>query len=105
VKSLTRPEGNTTGATNLFGSIGGKWVGLLKQVAPQLERIALVYNDQFPIGQAASIEAAASALHVQTIKIPHHSSVDIVRGIDAFAAEPNGGLIPQPPPPQPLIAR
>jgi putative tryptophan/tyrosine transport system substrate-binding protein len=102
VKSLTRPEGNTTGVTNLFGSIGGKWVGLLKQVAPQLERIALIYNDQFPVGQAASIEAAASALRLQAIKIPHRSPIDIVRGIDAFAATPNGGLIPLPPPPSAL---
>ena len=44
VKDIARPEGNITGVVNLFGSIGSKWLGLLKQAAPRLERIGLIYN-------------------------------------------------------------
>jgi putative ABC transport system substrate-binding protein len=103
VKSLARPEGNTTGVTNLYASIGGKWLELLKEAAPQVERVALLYNGEFTphdgYGYFPSIEEAAGALGVQTIKLPYRDAVDIVRATDAFAAEPNGGLIVVPPSP------
>jgi putative ABC transport system substrate-binding protein len=72
VKSLARPEGNTTGVTNLFSSIGGKWLELLKEAAPQVERVALIYNAQVVqnVGFIPSIEEAAQRLAVKAIKTP-----------------------------------
>ncbi len=100
VKSLSRPEGNTTGVTNLFPSIGGKWLELLKEAVPGLERVALIYNAQVASGQyVPPIEEAARLLAVKTIKTPYGDAVDLVHGIEAFALEPNGGLIVLPPAP------
>jgi putative ABC transport system substrate-binding protein len=103
VKSLARPEGNVTGITNLYASIGGKWLELLKEAAPQVERVAIVHNPQLNTavgsGYVPSIEEAARTLAVKVISIPYRDAVDIVRATDAFAAEPNGGLIVLPPTP------
>ena len=104
VKNIARPEGNTTGITNLFVSIGGKWLELLKQAAPNLAKVGYLYNAQLNPGAIrggyySSIEQAAGKLAVKTITIPYRNTVDITTAIDAFAAEPNGGLIVSPPPP------
>jgi putative tryptophan/tyrosine transport system substrate-binding protein len=100
VKNLARPEGNATGFTNLFPSMAGKWVELLKEVAPRIQRVGLLYNAQLNFsGFFASIEEAAGALAIPTIKIPYRDAPDIVHNIDAFAAEPDGGLIVVPPSP------
>jgi putative tryptophan/tyrosine transport system substrate-binding protein len=100
VKNLARPEGNTTGFTNLFPSIAGKWVELLKEVAPRIQRVGLLYNAQLNFaGYFPSIEEAARALAISAIKIPYRDSIDIAHNIDAFAAEPDGGLIVVPPSP------
>jgi putative ABC transport system substrate-binding protein len=96
VRNIARPEGNTTGFSRFETSIGGKWLGLLKEAAPHLARVAVIFNPEVgPTGPSyiASVEAAAPALSVQAIKTPIHTAVDIVRGIDAFATEPNGGLL------------
>ena len=103
VGSIARPEGNTTGITNLFPSIAGKWLELLKETAPHVTRVALVFNPEFrfPVGEIylATIEAAAAALDVKAIRIPIRGAAEIERAIKAFATEPNGGLILVPPPP------
>jgi putative ABC transport system substrate-binding protein len=102
VKSLARPEGNVTGITNLYSSIGSKWLELLKEAAPRVERVALIYNPQVAApgsGYIPSIEEAARVLTVKTIKTPYRDAVDLVRAIDTFAVEPNGGLIVLPPSP------
>jgi putative ABC transport system substrate-binding protein len=103
VKDIAHPEGNTTGITNLFASIGGKWLELLKQASPQLERVGLIYNAQLITSDAGgyfpSIEEAARSSAVKVIKLPYRDAVDIVHEIDAFAADSNGGLIVMPPPP------
>jgi putative ABC transport system substrate-binding protein len=100
VTSLTHPEGNTTGLTNLFFSIGGKWLQLLTEAAPRVERVALIYNFQLGISAyLASIEDAARHLAVTVTKMPYRNALDIVRAIDAFGVEPNGALIVMPPPP------
>jgi ABC transporter substrate binding protein len=60
VKNIARPEANATGVTNLFASFGGKWIALLKEAAPRVERVALVYNPQFEFSFSSlfpSIEA------------------------------------------------
>ena len=103
VKDIAHPEGNTTGITNLFFSIGGKWVELLKQASPALERVGLIYNPQLTISDTGnffpSIEEAARSSGVKVIKLPYRDDVDIAHQIDAFAAHSNGGLIVMPPPP------
>jgi putative ABC transport system substrate-binding protein len=104
VKNLAHPEGNVTGIANLFSSIGGKWLELLKEAAPRVERVAVIYNPQLLLndnGYISSIEEAARVLAVKAIKVPYSDAVDLVRAIDAFAAQPNGGLIVLPPAPTP----
>jgi putative ABC transport system substrate-binding protein len=100
VGSIARPEGNTTGITNLFPSIAGKWVELLKEAAPNVTRAALIFNPEFPVTATyiAAIEAAAAALAVKAIRIPIRSATEIERAVDTFVREPNGGLIMVPPP-------
>jgi hypothetical protein len=83
---------------------GGKWLELLKEAAPRIERVALINNAQLVPGDGGygyfpTIEDAARVLAVKTTKVPYRNAVDIVRAIDAFSAEPNGGLIVLPPPP------
>ena len=102
VGSIARPEGNTTGFTNLFYSISGKWMELLKEAAPRIARVALVFNPDINSnilsggGYAAPIEAAAPVLAVQLIKMPVRDGLELVRAIDAFAGEQNGGLLALP---------
>ncbi len=98
VNNLARPEGNATGFTNKFDEIRGKWLELIKEAAPRLTRIALLFNAQIFTG-SFSYEAAAAALGMTTIRIPFRNSEDIERGIVSFAAEPNGGLVVLPPNP------
>jgi putative tryptophan/tyrosine transport system substrate-binding protein len=98
VASLARPEGNTTGITNLYASIAGKWVELLREAAPHVARVAIVFNpDTAPESYLTSVETAALALGVPAIKTPVRNPLDVVRALDAFAAEPNGGVIGVPP--------
>jgi putative tryptophan/tyrosine transport system substrate-binding protein len=100
VKNIARPEGNATGITNMFPSIAGKWVELLKDAAPQIKRVGLLYNAQVSfMGYFPSMEEAASALAVQAMRIPYRDAVEMVRGVDTFAAGPNGALIVVPPSP------
>jgi putative tryptophan/tyrosine transport system substrate-binding protein len=105
VKSVARPEGNITGVTNAVFSIGSKWLELLKEAAPQVNRVALLQNARLlrnpnaEVGYYPSIEEAARALAVKAIRIAYRDAVEIADGIGAFAAEPNGGLIVMPPPP------
>jgi putative ABC transport system substrate-binding protein len=71
VASIARPDGNITGFAGLVPSIGGKWVELLKEVAPGLRRIAIVLiADDAESTYLPSIEAAAAPLGVQAIRIP-----------------------------------
>jgi putative tryptophan/tyrosine transport system substrate-binding protein len=99
VASLARPDGNITGVTNLFYSIGGKWLELLKEVAPRLATVAVIYNPEFTTTQGwfAAIEAAAAMLGVKAIRIPVRNPAEIEDAIGTFAREPNGGLIVVPP--------
>jgi len=101
IQDIARPEGNITGFISAEPSIASKWLELLREAAPRVTRVAIIYNPE--LGPAAPsylalIESAAPALGMATIKIPVHGVVDIVRAIDAFAAKPNGGLLILPPP-------
>jgi putative tryptophan/tyrosine transport system substrate-binding protein len=101
VKSVARPEGNITGFTNLFASFGGKWLDLLKEVAPQISRIAVVQDSSFPLGIGpggyfASIETSAKAKAVEVVVIRVRAPAEAAQAIPAFAAQPNGGLLVMP---------
>ena len=102
VKNLARPEGNTTGFSNFEPVIAGKWLELLKEAAPRVTRVAAMFNSDLlsAVGTAymSSIEAAASVLGVQASRTPFRDAIDIVRALDALAAEPSGGLLMLPPP-------
>ena len=97
VKSLAHPEGNTTGITNLYQSIGGKWVNLLKESVPSVARVGIVMSPGTRGFFVSAIEEAATALHLQAIRIPYETATKLERAVDAFAAEPNGSLITHPP--------
>jgi putative tryptophan/tyrosine transport system substrate-binding protein len=99
---IARPVGNITGFANNFASLGGKWLELLKQAAPHLTRVASVFDPDLADAGAAirgMIEAAGVQLAIPTIRAPVRNPDDIARVINAFAAEPGGGLLlsgPQP---------
>jgi ABC-type uncharacterized transport system substrate-binding protein len=94
VKSFARPGGNVTGFTNFETTFGGKWLGLLKEIAPDVTRVAIVLHPSEAEAPSAelrrSIETAASPFAVELTAIP---DAEIQRGIDAFARKSNGGLI------------
>ena len=96
VANVTKPGGNITGFSMYEFSVGGKWVDLLKEIAPGLARVAVMFNpDTSPQSKffMRSIEAAAPSLGVHTITLPVRASADIEPAIETFAGDPNGGLI------------
>ena len=103
IKSFARPGGNLTGFTSLFEpSLAAKWVGLLKEIAPGVSRVGILYNPQLAAGGglyiARPVEMAADALGVTSIRLPVQTPADIEQAIDKFAQEPGGGLISPPDP-------
>jgi putative tryptophan/tyrosine transport system substrate-binding protein len=99
VKSIATPEGNTTGFTNLFPSIGGKWLELLKQAAPHIEHVGLLFNPDLLFGESyiVTIEASASSFGVPVIRMPYRNVTELQSAAAAVAAKPNGGIILVPP--------
>jgi len=98
--NLARSAGNATGITNLYLAIGARWVELLREAAPRVARIGLLFNPEFDSrGYLAAIDAAADAYHVKAIRIAARNAEEIDRSIGAFAAKPNGGLVVVPPTP------
>src|SRR5262245_26623250 len=88
VANLTKPGGNPTGFSLYEFSIGGKWLDLLKEVAPALARVAVVFNpDTSPQSKffMRSIEAAAPSLGVQTVAMPVRTTADIEPALESFA--------------------
>jgi putative ABC transport system substrate-binding protein len=95
--SLARPGGNTTGFTNFEPSMGGKWLELLKEVAPHVARTAAIFNPKTHSGQYwQSIEVAAPSLAVTFTRSPVGNTTEIERAIQVFARDPNGGLLVMP---------
>jgi putative ABC transport system substrate-binding protein len=96
VESLSRPGGNATGFTvwEEFGT-SGKWLELLKEVAPHVTRVAVLRDPTIPagIGQTGAIQSVAPSLGVQVSPVGVRDSGEIERSISAFAREANGGLI------------
>jgi putative ABC transport system substrate-binding protein len=96
VTSVTRPGGNITGFAQNEFSIGGKWLGLLKEIAPDLARIAVMFNPETsPQSKffVPAIKSAASSLSLETEVLPVHATGDIEAALTSFSRQPNGGLI------------
>jgi putative ABC transport system substrate-binding protein len=92
---LARPGGNATGFTLFEYSLSGKWLELLKEVAPQVSRVAVIRDPtRGPgIGQFAVIQAVAPPLGVELRPINASDRAEIERAVVAFAGSSNGGLI------------
>jgi putative tryptophan/tyrosine transport system substrate-binding protein len=98
VKNVARPEGNLTGFAALFGSLGGKWLELLKEAAPNITRVAYLTRAENQGGDSYGryVVAAAQKLGVKIETIPVSNAADIKAAIERFATEPNGALLPNP---------
>jgi putative ABC transport system substrate-binding protein len=95
VNSLARPGGNATGFMLFEYSLSGKWVELLKQIAPRMTRAAVLRDQTNPAGiaQFGAIQAVAPSLGVQVSPINVRNANEIESGIATFARTANGGLI------------
>jgi putative ABC transport system substrate-binding protein len=96
VQSLGHPGFNITGFSTFESSAGGKWLALLKEAAPKVSRIALLFNPEtapFAEGYLHSARAAAQALGVTVISVPCSNDADIQGAFTARAREGNGGAI------------
>jgi putative tryptophan/tyrosine transport system substrate-binding protein len=95
VQSLARPGGNATGFTNFEYSMSGKWVELLKQVAPGVTRAAVLRDITAAagMGQFGAIRSVAQSLGVELTPLGVSDAGELERGVSAFARSGNGGLI------------
>ena len=95
VNSLSRPGGNATGFLQFEYSLSGKWLELLKQIAPGLTRAAILWDPAIPagIGQFAVIQSVAPSLGVEVIPVNLRDAGEIERAVATFAQSSNGGLI------------
>jgi putative ABC transport system substrate-binding protein len=95
VESLARPGGNTTGFMAFEYSISGKWLELLKQIAPGVARVAVLRdpNNLTGLAQFGVIQAMAPALRVEVNPVSLRDVGELERGIKSFAHSSSGGLI------------
>jgi putative ABC transport system substrate-binding protein len=95
VASFAHPGGNITGFTNMETSFASRWLGLLKDVAPSVSKVLVLYYPDNPTwrGYLPPIEAAAQALGVSIGATQVADIGEITRGIEAFAREPSAGMV------------
>jgi putative ABC transport system substrate-binding protein len=96
VASLARPGGNITGFSAFEFTVGGKWLDLLKKMAPSLTRAAVMFNpDTSPQSSLflRSIEAAGPTLGVEVMAAPVRTRTDIENALDTLSHQPNSGLM------------
>jgi putative ABC transport system substrate-binding protein len=96
VSSMARPGGNVTGFLNFEFSMGGKWLETLKQIAPAVKRVALLFNpDTAPFAGSfvRVVEDAAPSFGIEPIATVAHDDGELERTVADFAAKPAGGLI------------
>jgi putative tryptophan/tyrosine transport system substrate-binding protein len=96
VSSLSHPDGNITGFTAYEPSMASKWVDLLKQIAPSLARVCLMFNPDVSVQSKLfwrSIEATASSFGLEATAVPVRSVDEIETGIAGVALTPSAGLI------------
>ena len=101
VASMARPGGNITGFTFIDFTLIGKWLELLKEIAPSVRRVALMFNPQtapyYP-AYLRELEVAASSLAAEVSATPVRDEAEIEAAASAFARHPGGGLIVTPEP-------
>ncbi len=97
VASVARPGGNATGFTNAESSLTGKWLGLLKEMMPSINRVAFIFDPKVAAGGGSYytklIEAAAPQFRVSPTAVPIRGSADIESAVGDFLRIPNGGLL------------
>jgi putative ABC transport system substrate-binding protein len=100
VSSLARPGGNVTGFMHFEPAIGGKWLEMLKEMAPSIRRalILLLPEVEANVQFARAAQAAGATYNVSVTERSVHREDDIQRAITAFASEPDGALIALPNP-------
>ena len=99
VESLPRPGGNVTGFLNLEASMTGKWLELLKEIAPRVARVAIVFNPSTaPYAEIYlnPFKTAAASLGMEAIVAPVRDMTELDSVIAAQARDPNGGLMVMP---------
>jgi putative tryptophan/tyrosine transport system substrate-binding protein len=98
VASLARPAANISGFQNFEPAMGGKWVGVLKEAAPNMRRAAVLFGSDSAatVAMLHAAEAAAPSLDVQVTAVDVSGGDDIERAIATFASQPDGGLIVTP---------
>jgi putative ABC transport system substrate-binding protein len=100
VASLARPGGNITGFHNFEPAVGGKWLGVLRQIAPQVRRVAFVHVPEISANVAfiRVAESISASLGMTVTGAGVRDAADIERTLAEFAQEPNGGLVVTPSP-------
>ena len=96
VATKSRPGGNTTGFTNIEGSMAGKWLELLKQIAPRVSRVVLLFNPAtapYAGIYLGPFRAAAAALAREAIATPVSDTSELESAVAALASSPSGGLM------------
>jgi putative ABC transport system substrate-binding protein len=96
VESLPRPGGNVTGFINLESSLVEKWLELLKEIAPRVTRVAVMFNPQtaqYVDYYLEPLKTAASKIDVKTFAAPVRSDPDVEAVIEGLGRDPGGGLI------------
>jgi putative tryptophan/tyrosine transport system substrate-binding protein len=99
VNSLARPGRNLTGLTHFEPAMGGKWLALLKEIAPRTERVAFLYNPETASRGAGSgvyvqsFESFAAALAIRPVMLRAQHASELRDALDAFARDPNGAVL------------
>jgi putative ABC transport system substrate-binding protein len=94
IQSFARPGGNVTGFQSYEFTMVGKWAQILKEIAPQVQRVAFVYNPTtVPPGFLRAMETLVPPNSLQIVKAPVHDSAEIDAALTALAREPGGGFV------------
>ena len=96
IASLARPGGNLTGLMLFEASVAGKWLAMLKEIAPGLSRAAVIHNPKITLFYLRAVEALAPSLAIEPVPVAIENAADIERTIELFARVPNGGLVVPP---------
>ena len=97
VANMSRPGGQVTGFATAEGSLGSKWLELLKEVAPRVARVAVLFNPTTAATVAEyylnPMKAVSASIGVEVIAAPVHNTIELESVVARQAREPNGGLI------------
>jgi putative ABC transport system substrate-binding protein len=98
ITSLARPESNLTGLMTFEASVAGKWFSMLKELSPQMKRVAFVGSPKAPTYDyyLRASKAASASLAIEVIPTPIEQGADIMKSIEAFARTAGGGLLVAP---------